>query len=70
MGSSGALKCVTDNNSPHVLQARNSSATPSGHQRLVKASTMPSTGSHPSLEDVTCMTLSILQTASNIVLVL
>ena len=60
MGSSGGLKSLTESNP---------SSAPIGQQRLVKASTMPSTGSHPSLEDVTCRTLQF-KTAFNIVLVL
>ena len=60
MGSSGGLKTLTDNNP---------STAPIGQQRLVKASTMPSTGSHPSLEDVTCRTLQF-KNAFYIVLVL
>ena len=60
MGSSGGLKSLTESNPPSASI---------GQQRLVKASTMPSTGSHPSLEDVTCRTLQF-KTAFNIVLVL
>ena len=60
MGSSGGLKTMTDNNP---------STASIGQQRLVKASTMPSTGSHPSLEDVTCRTLQF-KNAFYIVLVL
>ena len=43
--SSGVIKSVSNTSS--------SSSAPLGQHRLVKASTMPSTGNHPSLEDVT-----------------
>ena len=43
--SSGVIKSLSNTSS--------SSSAPLGQHRLVKASTMPSTGNHPSLEDVT-----------------
>ena len=53
MGSNGGLKSLTNTSS---------SSAPLGQHRLVKASTMPSTGSHPSLEDVTtCRTSNNLE---------
>ena len=54
MGSSGGLKSLANPTA--------SSSAPLGQHRLVKASTMPSTGNHPSLEDVnTCMNYDNLE---------
>ena len=57
MGSNVGPKSLTDHSSSLFLPPQNSSASSTGQQRLVKASTMPTTGSHPSLEDMTCTKL-------------
>ena len=54
MGSNAGPRSLADSSSSHFLQLQNSSTSSKGQQRLVKASTMPATGSHPSLEDMTC----------------
>ena len=59
MGSNTGPQSLKDKDSLLFLPPQSSSASSTGgHQRLVKASTMPTTTcSHPSLEDVTCMKL-------------
>lgn len=62
MCSNVSLKSLSNTeNTSHFLPQQKSAAAvpPEEHPRLVKASTMPSTGSHPSLEDSTCRLLTI-----------